>query len=107
MNGPQRATVSSRRMALALWIGLLGAFSTDATPFGAANLLSLIPLQGAPLRPTTRYAAVVLRRTLDAAGKPLGVSLEMATLAAGSRPAGLGDAAHATYRDALATLAAA
>jgi len=81
------------------------AFTADGGPFGAPNLLSLLPLQGAPLRPLTRYAAVVLRGTLDAAGKPLGVSLEMAQLAAGDRPPSLGDEAFKRYRDALGALA--
>lgn len=34
-------------------------FQRDASPYGAPNLLTLLPLQGMPLRPNGRYAAVV------------------------------------------------
>jgi hypothetical protein len=43
-------------------------FAEDGGPFGAPNLLSLVPLQGIPLRASTRYAAVVLREARDATG---------------------------------------
>ena len=82
-------------------------FVADSGLYGAPNLLSLLPLQGVPLRPRTRYAAVVLRRLGDAQGHALGRSLSMAQLAAGVRPPGLSAAAFARYRDALATLEAA
>ncbi|MFO0744273.1 MAG: response regulator [Myxococcota bacterium] len=39
-------------------------FETDGGPFGAPNLLSALPVQGIPLRPHTRYAAVVRRAQL-------------------------------------------
>src|SRR5262245_61734038 len=81
--------------------------TAEAGPYAPANLLALVPLQGVPLRPRTTYAAVVMRALPDAAGRPLGRSAAMAALAAGQRPAGLGDAAFATYRRALAALAAA
>jgi hypothetical protein len=81
-------------------------FLEDGGPFGAPNLLALLPLQGVPLRPSTAYAAVVLRSLGDAAGAPLGVSLPMAELAAGRRPAALGEAAFGRYRQALDALAA-
>ncbi|MCS6900210.1 MAG: hypothetical protein RMJ98_10015, partial [Myxococcales bacterium] len=81
-------------------------FLEDGGPFGAPNLLALLPLQGMPLRPSTTYAAVVLRSLGDASGAPLGVSLPMAELAAGRRPAALGEAAFERYRQALDTLAA-
>ena len=81
------------------------SFAPDGGPFGAKNLLALLPLQGVPLRPNTTYAAVVLRSLGDAAGAPLGVSLAMAQLAAGQRPPALPDAAYATYASALAALA--
>ncbi|MFO0661569.1 MAG: hypothetical protein U0165_17310 [Polyangiaceae bacterium] len=32
-------------------------FRVDAGPFGARNMLSILPLQGVPLHPGTRYAA--------------------------------------------------
>ncbi|MEZ4440161.1 MAG: hypothetical protein R3B72_13785 [Polyangiaceae bacterium] len=44
----------------------------DGGPFGAPHLLSLLPLQGLPLRPSHRYAAVVTRDLRDAAGERLG-----------------------------------
>jgi hypothetical protein len=80
------------------------AFVSDGGPFGAPNLLSLLPLQGIPLRPRTLYAAVVLRRLGDAQGQPLGVSPSMSALAAGNRPAGLSPEAFASYQQALAAL---
>lgn len=40
-------------------------FTANGGPFGAPNLLSLLPVQGIPLHPHTRYAAVVLRSVGD------------------------------------------
>ena len=80
-------------------------FEVDGGPHGAANLLSLLPYQGTPLRPKTTYAAVVLRSLGDGSGDQLGVSLPMAQLAAGQRPQSLGQAAYQRYRQALETLA--
>lgn len=79
-------------------------FHTDGGPFGAPNLLSLVPLQGVPLREGTLYAAVILRRTGDAGGMPLGVPLSMAELVAGMRPAGMSAAAFAEHVCALDAL---
>ena len=79
-------------------------FETDGGPFGAPNLLSLVPLQGAPLRPSTTYAAVVLRTV---ATPPLAVSDEMRALARGDAPLGLESPALDTYRRALTALDAA
>ncbi len=79
-------------------------FLADGGPYGAPNLLVVLPLQGVPLRPKTRYAAVVTKGVHDAAGEPLGVPAEMAALAAGKRPEGLGDAGFATYQAAIAAL---
>jgi hypothetical protein len=70
------------------------AFAADGGPFGDRNLLSLLPVQGLPLRPHTRYAAVVTRAVRDAHGRPLA---RASSLSAPSTPA--------AYRDALATLA--
>ncbi|HZS38906.1 MAG TPA: hypothetical protein VFF06_18865 [Polyangia bacterium] len=81
------------------------AFMADGGSFGAANLLSILPYQGIPLRENTRYAAVVTRRVLDAKGHALGVSPSMAQLASGGRPAGLSDAAFNSYGGALNALA--
>jgi hypothetical protein len=83
------------------------AFEADGGPYGAPNLLSLLPLQGVPLQPTTAYAAVVTRAVRDAAGQSLGVPLPMAQLAAGVVPPGMSAAAYAAYWRALAALDAA
>src|SRR5260221_9316432 len=58
-------------------------FLADGGPLGGKTLLSILPLQGAPLRPNTMYAAVALRKTLDAGGRPLSAAPEVAQLAAG------------------------
>jgi hypothetical protein len=80
------------------------SFVADGGPFGAPNLLAVLPLQGIPLRPRTSYAAVVLRRLLDASGRPLGVPRAMAEIAAGQRPRGMSAGAFDAYRRALAAL---
>jgi hypothetical protein len=80
------------------------AFHEDGGPYGSPNLLSLLPLQGRPLLPNTRYAAIVLRKAKDAQGKQLGVSLEMAKLAAGFKPEGMPDEAFARYSKAISVL---
>lgn len=70
-------------------------FHQDGGPHGAPNLLSLVPLQGVPMAPSTLYAAVVRRGVLD------GVSEGMRFLAAGRRPDGMSEAAYDRYRNAL------
>jgi len=80
-------------------------FAEDGGPFGAPNLLSLIPLQGAPLRPLTRYAAVVLRDARDAKGQRLGVPASLRQLIRGDAPKGMSASAFDAHRAALATLA--
>ena len=80
-------------------------FDADGGPFGAPDLLSLIPLQGVPLRPGTRYAAVVLRSVRDADGKPLGVPASLAKLIAGRTPDGMTDAVAGEHRAAIKALA--
>ena len=85
-------------------IPVVAHFSPDGGPFGAPNLLALLPLQGVPLRASTTYAAVVLRALGDATGAPLGVSLPMAQLLAGRRPDGLSAPAFERYREALGAL---
>jgi hypothetical protein len=80
-------------------------FRANARPYGAANMLSLVPLQGAPLREGTLYAAVVLRSLGDASGAPLGVPLAMAQLATGVTPAGMSANAFLDHRSAVAALA--
>jgi hypothetical protein len=79
-------------------------FAADGGPFGAPNLLALLPVQGIPLRPATTYAAVVRRSLRDAAGAPLGVSLDAAKLLGGEVPAGMSEAVHQIYERALSDL---
>jgi hypothetical protein len=76
-------------------------FATDGGPFGAPNMLSLLPLQGAPLRPATKYAAVVLK---NVASPALGASQAMSDLVAGRVPASLPAAAASEYASALAAV---
>lgn len=80
-------------------------YTADGGPFGAPNLLSLLPVQGVPLRPGTLYAAVVRRNLANRQGRVLTAAPEMAQLAAGEKPPGLSDAAFARYQAALAALA--
>ena len=82
-------------------------FFADGGPYGARNLLAVLPLQGAPLRPKTRYAAVVRRGLRDGSGAQLGVSAGMAAIASGSAPTGMSAPAFASYQAALPALAAA
>lgn len=83
---------------------LYAGFDLDPGPLGEANLLACLPVQGIPLKPSTLYAAGVMRTLGDARGEPLGVSLAMARLAAGMRPEGMGAAVFSRYRTALASL---
>jgi hypothetical protein len=76
-------------------------FEADGGPFGTRNQLSLLPLQGMPLRPRTTYAAVVMKRLGDLNGAPLGASPSMASLARGVLPQGMSQAAFQKYRGAL------
>ena len=73
-------------------------FEADGGPFGAPNLLAMLPLQGTPLRPRTTYAAVVMK----SAG--VEASQEMAEIVANQRPAGMSDSALNEYVHALAAL---
>lgn len=77
------------------------AWRADAGPFGAPNLLSLLPLQGVPLRPATRHAAVFTTALRTAEGRALPAWPEAADLLLGRCPAGLGPAACAEYAQAL------
>ncbi len=81
------------------------AFTADGGPFGDRNLLALLPVQGIPLRPRTRYAAVVTRAVHDARQRALVPSPAMAALAAGTPPPSLGDPALSEYHQALTALA--
>ncbi len=79
-------------------------FDADGGPFGVPNLLSVIPLQGIPLRPGARYAAVVLRSAKDASGRRLGVPDSLAQLIQGRTPDAMSDALAQEHSDAIAAL---
>ncbi|HVK66270.1 MAG TPA: hypothetical protein VM694_17425, partial [Polyangium sp.] len=79
-------------------------FLEDGGPYGAPNLLVLLPVQGIPLRPNTTYAAVVRTSLKDHDGAPLGVSPAMADLRAGKAPPGMSDEMLAAYTNALVAL---
>jgi len=80
-------------------------FEADGGPFGAPNLLALLPYQGVALRPGTLYAAVVRRTVRDAKGAQLGAATEIQRLAQGVVPAGMDAQAATRYRTALTWLA--
>jgi hypothetical protein len=73
-------------------------FLADGGRYGAPNLLAVLPLQGVPLLPKTRYA-VVVRDTL------LARSPEIETILRGERPAGMSPTVFERYRNAIASLA--
>ncbi len=79
-------------------------FMEDGGPFGAPNLLCLLPLQGIPLRPRITYAAIVLRSLTDRSGNLMGVSFSLARILSGQRPDGLSREAFDAYRAALERL---
>lgn len=59
------------------------SYDEDGGPFGDEHLLTLLPVQGVPLLPATRYAAVVMRELGDASGQPLEQSAAVDDLANG------------------------
>jgi hypothetical protein len=79
-------------------------FFEDGGPFGAPNMLVLLPYQGVPLRPGTLYAAVVQRSVLDAGGAKLDEGRAIAELAEGGTPDGMSAPTTALYRGALTRL---
>lgn len=81
------------------------AFTADGGPFGAPNLLSLLPYQGVPLAPHTQYAAVVCSDLLDTTGHRLQVAPEVAELSAQRIPAGLSQSRGQDYLAAYAVAA--
>ena len=80
-------------------------FAEDGGPFGAPNLLALVPLQGAPLRPLTRYAAVVTREVRDVKGARLAVTTSLRQIIRGETPDGMSASAFERHRSALEALA--
>ncbi len=79
-------------------------YRDDGGRFGTLHQLSLLPLQGAPLRGRTWYAAVVMRALIDPLGRRLAAANAMAELRAGRAPEGLNGAALQAYLDALSQL---
>lgn len=73
-------------------------------PFADPWLLSLVPLQGYPLHPSTRYAAVVLQALGDDSGAELRAAPQVLELARGEVPAGMTAADAASWTGALHTL---
>lgn len=79
-------------------------FETDGGPYGAANQLSVVPLQGRPLRPLTTYAAVVTDRLSTPTGVALTASSQLTALRRGADPAGMQAEVASLHRDVLAEL---
>jgi hypothetical protein len=81
-------------------------FVTDGGPYGAPNLLAVLPFPGISLLPSTRYAAVVMRAQNDASGQPLCPAPAMSELVSGTQPTGMSSTAFAEYQAALHALEA-
>lgn len=83
---------------------VIGRFLTDAGPYGAPNLLAILPVQGRPLRPDTMYAAVVTSALHQADGSPLETATYVTAIARGEIPTGLSGDALAAFREVHASL---
>ena len=79
-------------------------FQADGGPNGAPNLLTLVPVQGIPLRADTMYAAVLLSGLRTRTGEPLRPSPELEALDAGVAIEGLSEDALVSYRSAWSAL---
>jgi pimeloyl-ACP methyl ester carboxylesterase len=79
-------------------------FAADGGPFGAANLLTVLPVQGFPLRPASRCAAVLFKHT--GTRSILRATSEMQQLLSGARPKAMTAAVFTEYRQAIQRLAA-
>lgn len=64
-------------------------YMADAGPYGGESLLVVLPLQGVPLKPNTRYAVAILDHLKDAGGESLGPGPGMAPFIAGKQPEGM------------------
>jgi pimeloyl-ACP methyl ester carboxylesterase len=80
------------------------SFDDDGGPFGAQHQITVLPYQGVPLRPLTRYAAVITDAVRDALGRPLVASGQMTDLLAGHAPGAMSPAAAAEYQGAIAAI---
>lgn len=76
-------------------------YRDDGGPFGAPNLLSILPLQGVPMTPGHRHAAVITREVRDATDARIGISDAVRALRRGDAPPGLEDAIADEQRRAL------
>lgn len=81
-------------------------YRDDGGPFGAPNLLSILPLQGVPMTPGHRHAAVITRQLRDATDARVGVSDAVRALRRGEAPAGLDASIAEEQRRALGELEA-
>jgi hypothetical protein len=81
------------------------AYVPDTLVYGTTQVISIVPLQGAPMRAHTTYAAVVTTRVRDATGRALVQASEVRALARGRRPHGIDASDAASYRDAITKLA--
>ena len=79
-------------------------YLADGGPYGAAHMLSALPLQGYPLTPGTRYAAVVTSDVRTADGGSLTRSGVLDELIAGAPVAGVSADAVVTYQAAIDAL---
>jgi len=79
-------------------------FQADGGPFGAPHVLTLVPVQGMPLRPGTLYVAGVRNTVKDSHGRAVGAPAMLRELVAGRRPPGLSDGTYTAYQTALAAL---
>jgi hypothetical protein len=80
-------------------------FFEDAGPFGAPNLLALLPLQGIVLRPKTKYAVVVTNSLHDKNGARIGAGPSMQKLLDGKQPEGMSAEVFSAHEQALVQLA--
>jgi hypothetical protein len=85
-------------------IPVQATYEADAGPFGALNMVALVPIQGTPMRANERYAAVMTTAVKDTKGQALVPSPEMIALAKGQPPSTMSAPATQTYAAALAAL---
>ncbi|UJR79661.1 hypothetical protein [Sandaracinus amylolyticus] len=77
------------------------SFDADAGPYAGTNLLTLLPVQGRPLRPHTRYAAILTRALRGDGDQPFVRAPALVRLLAGETPEGLSERAASAFREAL------
>lgn len=81
------------------------AWAPDGGPFATERWLAILPANGAPLRPSRRYAAVITTRTRATDGAPLAASPVVAAIADEAEVDGLPAHAAAEHRAAIEALA--